>query len=168
MQLNLFTPLPPCISFINNTDMMGFCGKTIMTDEECMRCKVFFDEMALDGRINSLRETEYFKNRVPEEKSHTICLWLKNKYCGYYSPGKIDIDDTYLLANGAEQLLDKFRRSFNREGRKPFEYEYSRKNDSKKFGDFLLLIRRTLEIQGYKPAQKINLDVNVINIVMDD
>jgi len=153
---------------MNNERMMEFFGNKMMTDQERLSCSVFFDEMTLDGRINLLRETENFKNFVPEEKSHTICLWLQDALYGYYSPGKIVIDDTYLLANGAEQLLDEFRRSFNREGRKPFEYEYSRTKDTKKFGDFLLLLRRTLEMQGYKPSQKINLDVNVINIVMNN
>ena len=80
-----------------------------MNDTEKVRCKLFYDEMTLDRRINALRSKENFKYFVPEEESHTICLWLVNEIVGFYSVGKIVIDDMYLLGHGAQQILEKFK-----------------------------------------------------------
>jgi len=163
MELTVFTPLPPCISFIEK-DMMSFCNKSIISEEEKARCNTFLNEMTLDSRINTLRENDFFKHIVPEEESHTVCLWLIDQYGGFYSPGKMVIDDSYLRANGADSLLKEFRKSLKNEGLKPFEYVYSTK-DNTLFGDFLLLLRYTLEMQGFKPSQKTGFDSNVINII---
>ena len=165
MALTVFTPIPPCVSFMDNADMMNFCGKMMMTDQDRVRCNTFFDEMTLDGRINALRETNRFKPWVPEEASHTLCIWLRDDFNGLYSPGKMIIDDSFLLANGAGTVLEEFRKSFNKEGRKMFEYVYSTTKDNTKLGDFLLLLRSTIEMQGYKPSQKTSFDNNVINII---
>ena len=165
MDLTVFTPLPPCTFFMDNEDMMNFCGKTMLPLQDRMNCSIFVDEMTLDGRINALRETDSFKLWVPEEESHTLCLWLRDDLHGFYSPGKMIIDDSYLIDNGADTLLQEFRRSFNKEGKKMFEYVYSATKDNTKFGDFLLLLRSSLEMQGYRPSQKTSFDSNVINII---
>jgi len=136
-----------------------------MSVDQLALCTTFLDEMTLDGRINALRETNDFKDLVPEEASHTICLWIMDDFHGLYSPGKMIIDDSYLVANGADVLLNEHRRSLNKEGRRPFKYVYSYEDKNKKLGDFLLLLRSTLEMQGYTPAKKTTFDSNVIHIV---
>ena len=73
--------------------MNRFCGKDIMSEEEIIRCNAFHDEVSLDMRINSFRETQNFKSWAPKEKTHTICLWLKDAMGGYYSPGKMVLDN---------------------------------------------------------------------------
>ena len=165
MELTLFTPLPPCTVLITNKSIMDFCDKRMITVEEQTICNSFYNEMTLDGRINSLRETDEFKYFVPEEASHTICLWLRDDFNCFFSPGTMIIDDSYLIANGADTLLKQFKQSFNNEGTTSFEYVYSSTDDSTQFGDFLLLLRSTLEMQCYNPAQKTSFDSNVINVV---
>ena len=54
---------------------------------------------------------------------------------GYYSPGKMTIDDTYIISHGGHKMLYTFQKSFNTEGKKPFQYVYTSK-DSKDFGDW--------------------------------
>ena len=60
MQLIVFTPLPPCIPF-SDEQLLEFCDKSMMTDQERVRCNTFFHEMTLDRRINTLRQNENFK-----------------------------------------------------------------------------------------------------------
>ena len=138
--------------------------KNAISEQDYLQCDLFLREMTLDMRINAFRETEHFKDWVPEEKSHVLCIWLKDDMGGYYSPGKMTIDDSYLIANGGENVLQEFIKSLCREGKKVFEYVYS-SNDSEKFGKFLLLLRNTLEIQCYKPSQKTIVSHDVINII---
>lgn len=164
MTLNVFTHLPPCTEISNNKRVMEFYGKTTLSTKDRIECSSFFGEMALDKRINMLRETLLYKNWVPEEESHTICLWLKDSMGGYYSPGKMTIDDTYIISNGGHKVLYTFQRSFNTEGKKPFQYVYTSK-DSKEFGDFLIILRNTLMTQGYKASKTINVDNSLINVI---
>ena len=165
MELNVFTPLPPCTSLICYPTLMNFYNKRIMTDDLVNQCNTFYDEMLLDRRINFLRETNEFKDWVPEEKSYTLCIWLRDDMGGYYSPGKMVIDETYLVSNGAERLLNLFRNSLQKEGNKMFEYIYSSSVDNEKFGNFLILLRHTLEMKGYKASQKVHMESDFINII---
>ena len=120
--------------------------------------------MALDNRINSLRETEWFKNWAPEEKTYTLCLWIKDVTGHYYSPGKMIIDDTYLISNGGKKMITEFRQSFNKEGMKIFQYTYQ-DSDEEGFGDFLMLLRQTILLEGYRVYQNTPLDPDVLNII---
>ena len=131
------------------------------------KCFTFYNEMKIDGRINMLRQTSEFDYFTPEEQSHTICIWVNDGHGMYYSPGNIKIDDSYLISNGGEDVLKMFVKSFNNEGRRVFEYVFSKAQteEEEKFGTFLKLVRYTLELQDYPRSMKIQLDPNVINIV---
>ena len=136
-----------------------------LSEDEFSRCNAFYGEMVLDGRINALRETYFFKGWVPEEKSHTICLWLKDDMGGYYSPGKITVDDTYIISNGIEHVLTQFKHSFINEGSRVFEYIFDDKTDSEMFGIFLILLRNTLTFKGYRATQYFDRDPSIIHII---
>ena len=171
--VSIFTPMPPGAPY----DIMQLFGKKPVSEGIIIESKRVYDEITLDGRINTLR-CSYFKDIVPKKKSHIICLWLKDYTHQYYSPGKIDIDETFLLSVGGQSCITNFENFclLNDNPSQFFEYKFTTPLDQPlkagvnniadlQFGNFLKILRHILETKGYTVCQHMTQSPGVINVL---
>lgn len=165
--LCVFTPLPPCVPlWMHMSDLMDFTDQQQLSENDVQDAHNFYDELALDKRINELRTTPCFNAFVPDSCWYNVCVWRKDFMGDHYSLGCVQIDDIHLLSAGAAHIIEKFRRSLLRDTYVPFQYTLTAEDeDNEKLMHLLSRITNMLTLRQHSVVKQTVINPNVLNIV---